>query len=725
VTKAAPKKQSAPAPEAAPAVTQPAQAPGMSIDQAIATAYAHWNAGQVNQAEVLCQKVLSVWPENGEATHLLGLMALNWGNLDLAIDYLRRACRTPRAPATYFSNLAEMCRRKNLLEEGETAARRAVLLDPNMTGAWNNLGILLQEAGKLEESTNCLQRVLGLKPDNPEAHNNLGNTFKKLGLLDRARQHYTTALKLNPNYPEAHSNYSNLLKEFGEIDQAIMEARRAIELNPRLSDAYINAAAAEQARNNVEESLRWLNALLAFAPTNGLGLCAKSGALHKLEHYDEALAAARNAIIAMPESGDAYNAVGQALQGLGKHDEALSYYERAASLSSTIPEQGLMNKGLLLMEINRPDEARAAMAAAIKMNPRSASVYFNAAELKTFKRDDPEIAQMENLLISNQVQSLNDRTALYYALGKACLDAGDADRAFDYFAKGASMKRSTFNYDAEATGQWLEMIAQAFPPALFQKFKGSGVKSERPVFVIGVPRSGTTLVEQILAAHPAVFGAGELSAMRRIASTIRLPDGRVLEYPKDIPFLVSADLAHLGNAYIKETEKFARGYKRVIDKMPANFLYAGLIALCMPEARIIHCRRDPVDTCLSCYTKLFTAEQNFTYDLTELGKFYKSYHALMAHWRKTLPPQRFMEVDYEAVVDNVEIEARRLVSFCGLTWNDACLQFHKSNRPVRTASVNQVRQPIYKRSVGRWKKYAPYLGPLLDTLNIAVPSGKK
>jgi len=724
VTNSAPKKEAVNPSAGNEPTAAPVQTPGLTIDQALAAAYGHWNAGQVNQAEILCQKVLATWPENGEALHLLGLMALNWGNLDLAIDYLRRACRTPRAPATYFSNLAEMCRRKGLLEEGETAARRAVALDPTMVGAWNNLGILLQEEGKFEESLSCLERVITYKPDYAEAHNNLGNTLKKLGQLDRARQYYMKALELIPNYPEGHSNLSNLLKELGDIEQAVTEAKKAIEINPRFAEAYINASAAESARNNHEEALRWLNAMLSFAPNNALGLSAKSGALHKLERFDEALEVARQAIMAMPESGDAYNALGQAQQALGFYDKALESFEKAASLVSTIPEQGLSNKALLLMEINKPDDARAAFAAAAKINPRSASVLFNASDLKTYRRDDHEIDHMENLLSSNQVQSFADKMALHFALGKAWLDVGNADRAFEYFNKGNGMKRSTITYDAEATTRWLEFIAQSFPPSLFERMKEAGFRSKRPIFIIGMPRSGTTLVEQILAAHPDVLGAGELSTLRQLLMPMKPPEGRLLNYPDSVHELSPNDIAYFGKTYIAETDKYARNNNRVVDKMPANFLYAGMIALCLPEARIIHCRRDPVDTCLSCYTKLFSAEQHFSYDLAELGHFYNAYAGLMQHWRKVFSSERFIEVDYESVVENLEIEAKRMVAFCNLPWDEACMKFHQSSRPIRTASVNQVRQPIYSRSVGRWKKYSQHLSPLLDALKITVPTGQ-
>jgi hypothetical protein len=251
--------------------------------------------------------------------------------------------------------------------------------------------------------------------------------------------------------------------------------------------------------------------------------------------------------------------------------------------------------------------------------------------------------------------------------------------------------------------------------------QGIGAVSDLPVFIVGMPRSGTTLIEQIVASHPDVTGAGELSALRHVVDAHGMfPEW--LAALSDGPGEAAARvLEQLGRDYLARTVPLARGGARLVDKMPGNFALAGLIALMLPGARIIHTRRDAVDTCLSCYTKLFGGDQPFTYDQAELGRFYRAYERLMAHWRALLPPERFIEVDYEAVVDNVEYEARRLIEFLGLPWSDACLNFHQDRRVVRTASANQVRRPIYGTSRGRWRAYAAYLGPLLGALGAGMP----
>ncbi|HZC17773.1 MAG TPA: sulfotransferase [Caulobacteraceae bacterium] len=683
----------------------------LTIDEALKRAYAHWEAGQAPQAEMLCQRVLAAWPGQADALHLLGVMAHAFGNLDLGLQHLRQACLAPRAPAVYFSNLAEMCRQTGVLAEAEQAARRATALNPELVSAWNNLGIVLQEAGKLEESAACLERVTRLQPDNPEARNNLGNTYMRLKRLKRAAAEYERALSLQPNYVEAHSNLAFLLHALGRYEEAATAARQAIYLNPRMADAYLNLAEVELARQRQAEALRWLDALLTFAPNHPGGLAARARTLKHDDRLDEALAAASGATMAAPQSANAHNALGEIQQALGRHDQALASFAKAAALPGTERESARINQATLLVEIGRAGEAAALLERILEANPHSVLAWTNWAELKTFGADDPDIARMEALLGPQGIGEFKDRMTLHFALAKAYLDHGDSARAFRHLGEGNRMKRSTYTFDADATARWMRDIADTFTPTLMAQWAGAGDGSALPVFVLGIPRSGTTLIEQILASHPEVRGAGEL---RRVQ---RLVDG-LGDYPAAVRRLGPAELKRMSEAYLASVEPLAGGRSHVVDKMPANFLHAGLIHLMLPNARIIHCRRDPVDTCLSCYTKLFGAEQAFAYDLTELGRFHRAYQGLMDHWRAVLPRDRFIEVAYEAVVADLESEARRLIGFLGLPWDESCLTFHATRRPVRTASVNQVRQPIYRTSTGRWKAHAAHLGPLLTALGV-------
>lgn len=691
----------------------------MSLEQAIVLAYDHWNAGQAPQSEQLCQQILKVWPEHPDALHLLGLLSFTQGNRELAIDYVRRACATPRAPATYYANLAEMCRQAGRLEEAETAGRRAVALDAELVAAWINLGIVLQEAGKLEESLTCLLWVIGRAPDSPENRNNLANTYKRLGRFNEARREYQAAIELRPSYSEARSNYANLLSDLGECAAAAAEARQAIEINPHNVDAYINAAGIAIAQGNPAEALRWLDNLANFAPTHPGGLVARAKAMKDGERAGEALEAARRAAAAVPENAEAQEILAQCLGNMGLAKEALDVFDKAIALPQPQPERPLVSKGVLLAEIGRSAEATACFEKALSINPLSIGALFNIANAKTLGRNAPEIETMERLLLKGGVEGLIDRITLHFGLGKAWLDAGDDDRAFQHYAEGNRLKRASFTYDPDETDRWIESIIRVVTPDVVGRLAGKGDPSSIPVFVCGVPRTGTTLVEQILASHPQVFGAGELRIMQGMVDRIFGPDGRPLGFPDFVGSMVGEDAARLGREYVERILPLAPARARIVDKMPSNFLFAGLIHAILPNARIINCVRDPIDTGLSCYTRLFMGDQRFAYDLREFGRFQKNHDAIMAHWNTVIPADRLMEVRYETVVGDLEGEARRLIDFVGLEWDNACLDFHKTARQIRTASLNQVRQPIYSNRVRAWKRHVRHLEPLLDELGVA------
>ncbi|HXZ17675.1 MAG TPA: sulfotransferase [Roseiarcus sp.] len=688
----------------------PAAPTPINVERTIARARAAWSAGNADEAEMLCRQVLAIWPGQTDATYLIGLMAFTYGNLDLAIAHVRQACEAPRAPAVYFSDFAEMLRQKGLLAEAEQAARRAVAMAPNLAAAWNNLGIVLQEALKLDESGLCLERALALEGDNAQTLNNLANTLKRLGLAAEAEKRWRAALALKPDYAEAYSNLSNLLLDEGEYERAEVFARRAIELKPRLADAYVNLAATMTARHAHGVALAIIDALLAFAPGHARALAARALTLKELDRLDEALEAAKRAALAAPESPEPHNALGQVYQAMGEFEPALAAYERAAALPGPAQQDAIANRGSLFMEFGRKEEAMKAMQEAAKTFPNAPGVLFNQTDLRRFAPGDPLIGRMQ-ALIAREGITLSDRVTLHFGLGKAFLDIGDSEAAFRHYNEGNRLKRTTFAYDSDANQRFMASVAGAFTPALLEAKASMGARSDLNVFVVGMPRSGTTLIEQILGSHPFVTAAGELKQLQRLIDA--LPN-----YPASVADLTPVDLERLGQAYLAAVAPLTAGRRRVVDKMPSNFLACGLIRLILPDAKIIHSRRDPVDTCLSCYTKLFAGEQAFAYDLTELGRFHRSYASLMAHWRSVLPASHFLEVDYEKVVDDLEGEARRMLDFLRLPWDERVLKFHQTERPVRTASVNQVREPITRASVGRWKKHAAELGPLLAALGV-------
>jgi tetratricopeptide (TPR) repeat protein len=353
---------------------------------------------------------------------------------------------------------------------------------------------------------------------------------------------------------------------------------------------------------------------------------------------------------------------------------------------------------------------------AIALNQREPAYYFYLSSLKTFAPGDPHLAAMEGL--AGTIASLSDvsRIHLHFALAKAYEDLGRYDESFQQLEQGNALKRRQIVYNETAMHRAFERIKEVFDRRLIDTNAKGGYRSQIPVFVVGMPRSGTTLVEQILASHPLVFGAGEIPAFGHLVQQLRTGPARSIEYPDCVPSLSADQVCELGENYITALRRQDPRAARVSDKMPMNFLYLGLIHLALPEARIVHVVRNPLDTCLSCYSKLFRAGQRFTYDLTELGHYYRDYAELMAHWSDVLPSGRLLEISYEAVIADLETEARRLVTFCGLPWDPRCLAFYQARRPVFTASAAQVRRPIYQSSEGRWRAYNNYLGPLITAL---------
>lgn len=687
----------------------------MNVDQAVALAYRHWEAGQPAQAEQLCRQALQAWPGQAGALHLLGLMAHSYGNSDAAIQYLTQACEAPRVPAVYFSNLAEMQRQRGQLAAAEAAARRAVARDETLGQGWNNLGIILQEQAKLEESLICLQRAASLSPGNAEMLNNLGNTHARLGAFDQAWGHYTQALALNPAYAEAHSNLASVLRSLGRYDEALGHAEQAIELNPRLADAYLNAASILHARMANAAAMMRLDGLLAFAPGQVRAMLLYAQILDAEQRGAEALALCNRAAGLAPEDGEVQLTLAKLLQANSQAEAARSAAIKAAGLLPN-PAEALNVQASLLLEAGEMTAALAVSDDALRHDPRLAAAWLARSELKHFARNDADIPAMQKLLGASGVQGFYEQVCLHFALGKAYLDHDDGARAFYHFEAGNRMKRSEIKFDLGQTVAWMAAIEAAFPASRIAGLAGLGAAEDDAVFVIGMPRSGTSLIEQVLASHPDVFGAGELSIAQSLVSQVAAQ--RQKPFPDFVGGLEDAQWRQIGEAYGRQLRARATA-SRIIDKMPSNFFHAGLIHLMLPNARIIHVRRDAADTCLSCYTKIFSAPQQFAYDLQELGAFHIAYQKLMAHWRAVLPASRFIEVDYEDFVADLEGQSRRLVACCGLEWDAACLRYAETQRVIRTASAAQVRRPIYHSSIGRAQRYRKYLAALYDALEVS------
>jgi hypothetical protein len=337
--------------------------------------------------------------------------------------------------------------------------------------------------------------------------------------------------------------------------------------------------------------------------------------------------------------------------------------------------------------------------------------------LKTYAQDDPHLAMLEKQRPMIDEHPIETQIRYWFALGKVYEDIGRYDESFFAYEQGNSLKHSVLAWDETEDDVMLDRMMSVFTKEFFAARPKPTYASKAPIFIVGMPRSGTTLLEQILSTHPGVFGAGELKDMNEVVIGA-MPGADYKQYPNVVDAFSSDEFRRLGERYIEKVWRNAPEATRITDKMPSNFFYIGMIHLMLPEAKIIHAMRDPMDSCFSCYSRLFNKENvRFAYDLGTLGRYYARYIKLMRHWHEVLPAGTILDLRYEDMVADTEGQARRLLDYLGLPWDDACLEFHNNKRRVKTASLAQVRKPIYKTSVARWKYYEKHLGPLLDIVS--------
>ena len=373
----------------------------------------------------------------------------------------------------------------------------------------------------------------------------------------------------------------------------------------------------------------------------------------------------------------------------------------------------------MLETLGQLQAARLAFERAVSLAPGRAEFHHGLAAVKRFSAGDPQLAAMQALEQDSATLDTEARIPLHFALAKAYDDLGEPARAFHHWVEGNAGKRAAIDYDEAAALKLLERTAAIFTSQRMRRQAGHGDASPLPVFIVGMPRSGTTLIEQILASHSKVFGAGEITDFNAAATSLAEASGHLpAPFPELVADMTAAQFASVGAHYINRVRAKASTAERITDKTLGNFLFVGMIHLALPNARIIHARRDPIDSCLSCFSKLFAGAMSFSYDLAELGRYYRAYDVLMAHWRHVLPAGVMLEVQYEDLVADFEPQATRILSYCGLEWEESCRRFHLTQRPVKTASSTQVRAPLYRAAVGRSQPYRAMMAPLLDALGI-------
>jgi len=568
------------------------------------------------------------------------------------------------------------------------------------------------KAGDAAGAQKLYRRILKAEPRNPVVLNLSGVAAFQLGWKKAAVESLLKAIAIAPDYGDAHFNHANVMAQLGRREEAVESYRAAVRLEPRNGQALNSLGALLRDLGHWREALASYRQLLALG-TDGAEIHNDIGLLlGELEQWDEAAVSFRHAITIDPAYARAHYHLGNAERAQGHLEAAAACYGRAVAAD---PDYLLAynNLGMTQHELGRMAEAEASFRRAVAIDVDYAPAWVNLGILSNGGGND-NIADFERLIAKPDLP-VADAVGLRFSLGQAYERQGAQAEAFDHIVIGNRLKREASNYDVAAMADNFSRTKQVFDAAFFARHAAVGDSSNLPVFILGMPRSGTTLIEQILASHGEVHGAGELSELGAIANRLPQRIGSEQGYPDCVASAGDELWAELGAGYVDAVSRLGPNKSRVCDKMPANFLRLGLIHLMLPNAAIIHCRRDAMDTCYSCFSLLFSEGQHFAYDLAELGQYYRQYDALMRHWHAVLPG-RILDVHYEDVVNDLEGSARRFVAHCGLEWDPRCLDFHKTERAVRTASKSQVRQPIYASSLGRWRRHQERLQPLINAL---------
>jgi len=592
----------------------------------------------------------------------------------------KRCCGAGRAVDTSSATHLERVERgmallrAGQLDAAEQCFRQALARAAGDAGLLNLLGMVELHRRRFVEAERLFHRAIARNGHEAQFYNNLAHAFKGQGKERETRRALEKAVALDPGCLEAHHNLGNMLEEIGENEAAEAAYRKALELQP-----------------NDLETLRELGTLLLSS-----------------RKFQEAEAIFRRLLVFQPHDPDAHVSLGESIDGQGLAAEAGRIFKQALSLTDA--HDGVLARyGQFLIQMGRFAEAEAFLMSAIKSRGDYPKFYYRLPLCRKFTADDSELlAKIESLAFTEKEPS-DELATTMHALGKAFNDLKNYEKAFHCYERANLWfgDRERNSFDRGVFRQETDRIIRFFDAEFLNNQEGWRSDSDMPIFIVGMPRSGTTLTEQIISSHPLVHGAGELTFWSDALA------GLGKDYQAA---LTEEKLQNLGEDYLRELEKYAEGSPHVTDKMPGNCLSLGLIHRAFPKAKIVHCRRNPVDTCLSIYFQNFGNRHQYRCDLGNLAFVYRQYRRLMQHWRSVLPPGTLLEIDYEEMVENQEPMSRKLIEFCGLEWDDRCLEFYKSERQVKTASQWQVRQPMYKSSKERWRNYEPYIGPLLELL---------
>jgi tetratricopeptide (TPR) repeat protein len=612
----------------------------------------------------------------------------------------------------FLSLLGSILLRKNDFEGAEQLLRTVAEIAPGYPNVHEDLGTVLLNLGRPEDALIPLQKAIEQNPKSASGFSKLGGALKSLGRDEAGDAALKYAADLSP--AQADLEKATMLFAEGKFREAEVIAKKLIDINPRDVNAGLllgRIAIDARAYDDAETLLR---KVVEMAPRFVAAWHDLAAVLKEQGKEEEAIKALEKVIKMEPTNAGSHYYYAGLLAMVGRTEESAESYKNSVEIDPNLVG-AYLGLGHVLKTLGDQDGGIKAYRAGIALRPNLGEIYFSLSNLKTFRFSDDEIEDMVKRI--NQ-ESLSPESVVHFAfsLGKAFEDNKDYDRAFQYYSQGNQEHRNSIAYDPVRTEVAHSKMKEVFSEEFFNRIKKTqaGVQDPDPIFIVGLPRSGSTLLEQILASHSLVDGTSELADLGIVSQMISDKDkGRA--FPSGILQMSDEEITYLGQQYLDRTQQQRRGAPFFTDKMPNNFAHVGLIQAILPNAKIIDARRHPLDSCVGSFKQHFAKGQTFTYDMFELGEFYLQYDQLMTHWNQVLPG-KVLRVQYEDVVQDLETQVRRILDYCELPFEEACVNFHETERAVRTASSEQVRQPIYNKSINTWKRFEAHIGPLIEIL---------
>ena len=721
----------------------------------LTTALEMHQAGQMGPAAELYQQIVEREEENADALHLFGVLRHQQGDHAAGLELIGKAVVLQPSIPDFHVNLAEVYRALGHFDRAMGCCRTALRLSSDHPGAHCNLALALHGLGRHAEAVEEFNLALKLRPDSWLAHSNLGISLRVLGHLDEALMHFRRAVELAPDQAQARSNLGQMLVDTGNAEEALPHCREAVRLQPNLAAlhhnlgnalkalgqvldakaAYLEAIRLDldlaqsyarlgvvlQQEGKLNEALGWLKQAVEIKPADGTFWECLADLYMEREDYAEAILCWRRVLALDPKRAAAHNKLGCAMQEEGQSDEAEEHFHAALKLQ---PSLAAAHLSLAELREERGDlvEAESAIREALRVQPAFAIPHGRLAVLLRGRLPDADFTALQEHLADPQLGG-GPRARLLFGLAHVLDARGDYPGAAACLSQANALALEPRGgrkpkYDPAVHEKFVDRLLQIFGPDFFSRTSGMGLPTRRPVFVFGLPRSGTTLIEQVLASHSLVHGAGELRIVWETLFSIPIMLGqpeRPLDWLDCVDGLDASAIQRLAQQHESRLTGLARGAaERIVDKMPDNYMYLGFLAALFPRASFIHCRRNFRDVAVSCWMTDFRSIP-WANDMEHIATRFRQYRRLMEHWRKVIPVP-ILEVEYEETVTDVEKVARRLVDWCGLPWESACLRFHETQRTIRTASVTQVRKPIYETSVARWRNYETALADLFAAL---------